>query len=519
MPRILVTYQIGERSPRLSILLAAMSTRWGRTNVQEAVGGKIELAPDRTPQHALMFRMVVLVIGQKTRAALRLRSGVRGSIEINRMITLLREVREDGVRFMSILIDDEPAPALDALPAGIPALAPEDTRALDDRLANLDDILDEIERRCPPPAPPQVSLHPPIMTDAVAEAPVRAPASAPSSDTFRPPGVHAKPPQSASAESAGDAPQAQAGAEPDLPASPPRISGGATAGTEPPEPVPEPAPAPADTGSVPATSVRLGVSAPARVAPGGEFTARFVAYVAALEDKVRDTLAALSPRATPHLGVRECEWKAGTRVVVTLTARGLAVDPPEQSFAWSGAENLLEFDVGVPADAQPGTIVLKFDAAVEGIAVARLRVDLEIAADTARTPQPAVTTSVEPARSAFASYSSVDRLRVLDRISAVRIATGIDVFVDCLDLRPSEEWKPQLDAEIMKRELFLLFWSKAASESKWVDWEWRTALARHSEDALQVHPLDIGIKPPAELKHLHFGDKYMVARKAFDAPV
>lgn len=480
MPRILLTYENGERSPRLSSLLDAMWSRWGVRNVEQLIGDKIVLGAKRDWQHALEFHMVVLVIGERTRAFLRQRARrPRGAIEINQMINLLHEVRDDHVRFMVIVIDEAPVPEAGDLPGGLPPINAEDVRMLDDDLSNLDDILTEIEGRIPPPRT-DILFYPPAMDDAASAPPTKPPTG--TSDAFPSSGHRAEPPHIADAPTAGaEAPQ--------------------SAGTDP-----------------QAETVRLGASAPSRVAPGDEFTARFVAYVAALEEAVRARLASLSPRSTSHLGTHTCQWKPGTEVVAALCARGLVINPPEQRFTWSGTDNLLEFDVSIPADAQPGTIVLKFDAAVDGIVVARLRFDLDISADGARTPAVPITTSAAAARTAFASYSSADRLRVLDRISAVRIATGIDVFVDCLDLRPSEQWKTQLDAEITKRDLFLLFWSKSASESKWVDWEWRTALDRHGEDALQVHPLDIGVKPPAELKHIHFGDKYMVARKAFDVP-
>lgn len=260
--------------------------------------------------------------------------------------------------------------------------------------------------------------------------------------------------------------------------------------------------------------VLLGASAPRGVSPGGEFTARFVAYVKALENEIRDTLQKISPRSKPVLGVQECRWLPGTRVVVRLRGRGLQVDPPEQAFVWEGKRNLLEFDVTVPADAAQGTVVLKFDVLIEGIVVARLRLDMKIAETSARDQ---VEATAEPVRSAFASYASADRSRVLDRVAAVRIAAGLDVFLDCLDIRPSEEWKPQLDVEIRKRDIFLLFWSAQAKESPWVAWEWHTALQDKGKENMQIHPLEPNVKPPEELADLHFGDVYMWVRKGDEA--
>ena len=180
-----------------------------------------------------------------------------------------------------------------------------------------------------------------------------------------------------------------------------------------------------------------------------------------------------------------------------------------RSFVWDGATALVEFDVTVPESMAFGTTVLKFDVIIADIVVAMLRLDLEIAQQAAAESAEA---SGHAARTAFASYSSTDRQSVLDRIDAVRIAAGMDVFLDCLSLKPSEQWKPRLDEEIRARDLFLLFWSQAAARSPWVEWEWREALALKGFDAMQIHPLENGVIPPHELEALHFDSVAMYAR-------
>ena len=262
--------------------------------------------------------------------------------------------------------------------------------------------------------------------------------------------------------------------------------------------------------------VWLGASAPQAVKPGDEFTARFVAYEKRLEQEVHRLLKELSPKVEPVLGVQECRWRKGTRVTVKLSGRGLSIDPAVQELVWNGGRSLLEFDVQVPREAPEGRVVLKFDVAIEGIVVARLRLDLEIALQPVAGDDNA-TADVEPAKSAFASYSSKDRLRVLDRLASIQISAGIDVFLDCLDLHPGDAWKPRLDDEISQRDLFLLFWSKNASESKWVVWELEEALKHKGEHALQLHPLDPDAKPPAGLEELHVGDVIMWVRKGYEA--
>ena len=261
--------------------------------------------------------------------------------------------------------------------------------------------------------------------------------------------------------------------------------------------------------------VFLGASAPQEVRPGDQFTARFVAYIEKLEREVELKLSKLGPRSQSHLGLKYCRWRPDTKVKVKLYGDHFIVGSSEEEFVWQGSSNLIDFDVMVPQDAREGTTVLKFDVSIDQITVAKLRLDLEI--NSKATARERKIVKAEPAHTAFASYASQDRLRVLDRVSEIQ-RNGVDVFLDCLSLHPGEEWKPKLEFEIEERELFLLFWSIYAKQSEWVTWEWRTALREKGISGIDPHPLDpvSEVEPPEELKALHFGDPYMLVRKAFE---
>jgi len=103
-----------------------------------------------------------------------------------------------------------------------------------------------------------------------------------------------------------------------------------------------------------------------------------------------------------------------------------------------------------------------------------------------------------------------DRREVMARVQSLRIATKMDVFLDCLSIRPGEKWKETLREEISRRDVFWLFWSRHALSSEWVDWEWRTALAEKTLDGIQPHPLEPAdlAPPPPELADLQFGSLY-----------
>lgn len=262
-------------------------------------------------------------------------------------------------------------------------------------------------------------------------------------------------------------------------------------------------------------AVLLGASAPQAVKPGQEFTARFAAYVKELEPEIKGKMEKLSPSSQVHLGLKECLWQTGTRVTVRVSGTGLQVDPPEDGFEWNGQSCLLDFCLTV-LETAPEQVVLKFDVFIAGISVARMRIDQAVTNKPAATPQEVIT---QPIRSAFASYASADRQRVLDRVAEIS-RNGVDVFLDCMSMKPGEKWEHELEEEIKKRQSFLLFWSSSARESKWVEWEWKTALKERGLTGIEPHPLEdpTVAPPPAELSGLHFNDLYMLVRKA-SAPV
>jgi predicted acylesterase/phospholipase RssA len=259
--------------------------------------------------------------------------------------------------------------------------------------------------------------------------------------------------------------------------------------------------------------VCLGAAAPASVKPGQKFTARFMAYVKELENEIKEKIQKLSPTSQVHTDLKQCLWQVNTKVKVRLHADHLTVDPVEQEFSWNGDSEIVEFDVTVEKDAPEETTTLAFDVSIADLRVAWLRVDVAI---TNKTVDESIkTTEGHPITKAFASYASQDQAMVMHRLSEIS-RNGVDVFVDCLSLHPGDSWKDKLKDEILHRQAFYLFWSHNAKESKWVEWEWRTALMSKGIKGIDPHPLEDPktAPPPDELKDLHFGDLYMWIKKA-----
>lgn len=254
--------------------------------------------------------------------------------------------------------------------------------------------------------------------------------------------------------------------------------------------------------------VKLGAAAPGAVSPAQRFIAQFVAYPEHDEEQVRKLIERQSPGIAPLLGTRTCRWAQGTIVEVRVRADGITFDRASQSFTWYGAIALLDFSAQVNRDAPGGDVVLTYDVAVAGFPLVTTCLTIRVSAQAIAGNT--VTATATAARTAFASYASQDRALVTHMVGAIERAAGIHVFQDCLDLKAGEEWKPRLDLEIQARDVFMLFWSRWAAESTWVEWEWRTALRTKGKQAIQVHPLQPDVAPPSALRDLNFASVHAI---------
>lgn len=186
---------------------------------------------------------------------------------------------------------------------------------------------------------------------------------------------------------------------------------------------------------------------------------------------------------------------------------GLRVDEPDAVLVWRGALTAAQFDVAVPVDAALGTAIGRMRFSIAGVPAGTLRFQVTVDASTMFEPAGAAELHVQRYRRAFVSYASQDRAEVLRRVQAFRIA-GLSIFQDVLDLEPGELWERELYREIDACDVMLLFWSRAAAASPWVDNEIDYALARkQGQDDLppDIQPVPIEgppiPAPPQKLRH------------------
>jgi hypothetical protein len=202
----------------------------------------------------------------------------------------------------------------------------------------------------------------------------------------------------------------------------------------------------------------------------------------------------------------------GTRLDFELRMPGLEIDDPVASTRWRRRVESVQFVVRIPAGAAAGTVVGTLAVSRDGAPLGHVKFKLTVGEQPAGEPEP----QGEVARrysSAFISYAARDREQVIQRVQLLGVV-GIHYFHDVLSLDPGDRWERGLERAIDECDLFLLFWSSAAKESKWVRREVRHALARKGGDDLEppeIRPVILEgppiVEPWEELAHLHFNDR------------
>jgi len=255
-----------------------------------------------------------------------------------------------------------------------------------------------------------------------------------------------------------------------------------------------------------ADAVHLGASAPTRVRPGDEFTARFSAYHPAFAKVAKKALS--QPGAKTDPDQFQTTWKLGEEVRVVLVGEHMKASPSEQTFTWEGTYKTVQFDV-IADDSvvERRRVLLRFDVYIQEAVVARVRLPLTIDSKPGFLEKilvPEEQFLAEPApQTAYASYETADKTDVMQRIDAIAQHAGIRFFTECLSLDPNEEREKALRKTIRAQDLFMLFWSWAAAKSSAVKWEWTTALTRPGRERMEVQRLNPNDPEPVLPAELH----------------
>jgi hypothetical protein len=256
---------------------------------------------------------------------------------------------------------------------------------------------------------------------------------------------------------------------------------------------------------------RFAVYASSRVERGRQFIIEIWAFRSQLETQVEQEATRGGRQLLGSKG--PVPIAVGKTLTVSVTIPSFDVDPAVDAVAWDGNKANTSFVVRAPDDAALGSYIGSASVQSGGIPVAVVRFELVVAeqgTDTRRS----LSNEQTRIRSIFASYASDDRVDVLQWARGAAVA-GVDVFLDVLTLREGSDWEKELFRYVPSRDLFCLFWSAPARRSKWVEMEWRCALAARGLD--YIHPVPLAdpriVPPPEELHSRHFSGTWFILRE------
>jgi hypothetical protein len=195
-----------------------------------------------------------------------------------------------------------------------------------------------------------------------------------------------------------------------------------------------------------------------------------------------------------------------------LTARlhpmdGFVIEDEADTIFWDGEIGNASFPVSVAGQAAPGPRRGTVSFFVASLAVAKLHFVLHVGGSSTKPGE--LPAEIKHYRDAFASYASEDRDEVLRIVQGLQKGVpDLKIFLDVTELRSGQRWEEELRKVIPTRDVFYLFWSRAAGRSPWVEKEWRCALESRGLDFIDPAPLEPPnlAPPPPELRQLHFND-------------
>ena len=253
-----------------------------------------------------------------------------------------------------------------------------------------------------------------------------------------------------------------------------------------------------------ADDVQFRAAAPASLTRGEYFTVKVMMYREDDHQRAdREQLALADKVKSASSSIFQAAKNESFRIA--LQSPDIPMDTETANLVWNGIYATADMEVLLPENYDRRQLRLT-GRIYSGIAVLTdLKLTLQV--DSPAPQQPVV----EKCRmcSAFISYASQDRAKVVARIQGIQLSRpDMDLFFDAESLRRGEHWEQRLYKEIEDRDLFYLFWSRNAAGSSWVSKELEFAMEHKGPAAVEPVPLeDPAIcPPPACLQDRHFND-------------
>jgi hypothetical protein len=260
--------------------------------------------------------------------------------------------------------------------------------------------------------------------------------------------------------------------------------------------------------------VDVTVFAPSKAPPRDEIIVQVIFHTPEREAEAQARASKVDPEARPLASVPlVIQLRQDDQLKVTLECIGTAIAEPVQCTIWNGRLVCVHFLMQLPDVTDERTLRPKLRIFVNGIPAGNVLFKITIVPMARRAGQLPANEQTRAFRRPFLSYASEDRVSVL-KAAQLLSALKMEYFQDIMSLSPGDRWERRLYLEIENCDLFLLFWSSHARQSKWVIMEAEHALkcssAASSQQAIEIVPILLEGPPPPmppdSLKEIHFND-------------
>ncbi|MEP1698874.1 MAG: toll/interleukin-1 receptor domain-containing protein [Paracoccaceae bacterium] len=215
----------------------------------------------------------------------------------------------------------------------------------------------------------------------------------------------------------------------------------------------------------------------------------------------------LDPTAQEHdRSLLDARIERGDRIYARFVSDTIDVDITEKTALWRKDITRIVFRAKTDAEHGSGQVRLYFEGMIVG------ELNFGVTTNEKPTGQDGQHVTLKRYRKVFLSYTKSDRLQVLRHNQLIR-RLGMDVFQDVTSIEPGEDWREALYRELKNADLLLVYWSKAASNSKWVTKEVQRAMELRAERngaGPEICPVLLEgpppAKPPSAIACLHFDD-------------
>ena len=270
----------------------------------------------------------------------------------------------------------------------------------------------------------------------------------------------------------------------------------------------EPEPAKAADSPVPQPA-RFSAYYPKEAAPDVWLPLRaYVFRLNAAGEVAKDAADALNEAITdyrPVSGDSSAPLAEGALITATPDLPGFQFNPPSVSVAFYEDWQVLPFRLRAAAAPLEQAANGRITFTADGVIIADLPLSIFVTGNPDSSAAPVTSADADPYDSIFCSYSHRDTA-IVERVERAYQALGLDTLRDVTTLRSGEHWNTRLLELIAGADIFQLFWSTSAAESKYVrqEWEYALSLQRGGAFIRPVYWEQPMPKAPAELSALHF---------------